>query len=63
MTRKRISNSERKKRKKEKKNSEISTVFGAFDNGQIVEFDDDEEIEFLDGFWQELEKSVKELDE
>lgn len=62
MTRKRISNSERKKRKKEKKSIEKSKSFGAFGNGQMIEFDDDE-IEFLDGFWQELEKSVEELDE
>ena len=63
MTRKRISNSERKKRKREKKNSEKSTVFGAFENGQMIEFTDDEDIEIWEEIWKQADKDIKKSDE
>lgn len=63
MTRKRISNSERKKREKEKKNSEKPTLFGAFVGGKNYEFTDDDEIEFWEEFWREVEKDIKKSDE
>ena len=63
MARKRISQRERKRRKKQNKKDHKKVMFGAHVGGKMVEFSDDDDAEFWDGFWQEAEKSVDKSDE